>query len=169
MHEARTPAQDLVVQGGRADEPVLTTGAPLPDAEEAYEIGAVAVEAQVDAGLVQAHRRVVGIRTGVAHVAEQVARSVLGDGGPHVEADPPVDPGDVLLLVVSLDRDPLHVEKAPAVLQGLHPAGDLRTEDRQREVFPGELAHGQARPPGMDERTLDVVYLDGSEVVHPAV
>jgi hypothetical protein len=158
--------QDLVVERRRAHEPVLAARAPLSDAEQRHEVRAVAVEAQIDAGLVEAHRRVLGIGAGIAHVSEHVARGVLGDGHAHVQAEAPVEDGDLLVVVV-IHRDPLDVDEAATVLEGLHPLRDGRGQHGEREVVARQLGHRLAGGPRDGQRVLEVGNLGGREAAHP--
>ena len=111
-------AHQLVVDGHRIGHAREAAGARRAQAEQAHQIRTVGVVVERDAAeLVAAHGRVVDRLALIRHVAQHVAVLVLGPGLAEVQADAPVEEGEVVVAVaVGVERGDAH--EAAAVRAG---------------------------------------------------
>ena len=162
--EERVASDEFIEDRDGARDAALPAYLGRLEAEQAHDVGRVAVEVDVACRAVAANERVGRLLAVVHDVAEEFVRRVLGAGHAEVVPEAPVGARGAIG-APAFHREAAHHDEAAAAGQGVRPALDPRGQRRQRKAAAVDLL--QRKVAGGVRRRFQLRDLLGAQAFEP--
>jgi len=138
-------AQQLSVDRDRADDLRKAAGLRGLKAQKPDDVGAVDMERLTESSAVAAYGRIVGVRSVIADVAQEIAVRVLRDGHPEMHPERHVRERGIVLAEL-VDGKSAHEHEAAPRVEGVCPTIDDRSEPGEGDVVSAHGGQVEAEP-----------------------